>query len=190
MKIEVIESNEKVFRFVLSGVSNAYANAIRRTAINSVKSFAIDKVTFYENTSPMFDEFIAHRIGLVPIITPSGYKDGDEVLFSMEAIGPKTVYSRDLETSDKEVKVANGNIPIIKLYNDQRLRIEAKAVLGSGAKHVKFQPGIVTYDQKGEGIFEFYVEAFGQMPPKEIIVKAFDELKEQLKEVEKVAKKL
>ena len=50
--------------------------------------------------------------------------------------------------------------------------------------------GIVTYDQKGEGIFEFYVEAFGQMPPKEIIVKAFDELKEQLKEVEKVAKKL
>jgi DNA-directed RNA polymerase subunit D len=190
MKIEVIEANDKIFRFTLSGVSNAYANAIRRTAINSVKSFAIDKVTFYENTSAMFDEFIAHRIGLVPIITPPNYKEDDEVLFSMEAIGPKTVYSRDLETSDKVVKVANGNIPIIKLYNDQRLRIEAKAILGNGARHVKFQPGIVTYDQKGEDTFEFYVEAFGQMPPKEIIIKTFEMLKDQLKEVEKIAKKL
>ncbi len=70
MKIDVLESNERVFRFTLKDAGPGFANAIRRAAINSVKTFAIDKITFYENTTAMFDEYIAHRIGLVPIKTP------------------------------------------------------------------------------------------------------------------------
>ncbi|MGC8652044.1 MAG: DNA-directed RNA polymerase subunit D [Candidatus Micrarchaeia archaeon] len=191
MKIEVLEANDKAIRFRLSDASNAYANALRRTVINDVKTFAVDVVTFYENTSAMFDEYIAHRIGLVPILTPSGkYSESDEVLFTLDAIGPKTVYSSELETQDKHIKVANGNIPIIKLYNDQKLRLEAKAVLGSGYKHAKFQPGFVTFSEAGDGAFEFYIETFGQMPPKEILERALDALREELGEVEKVAKKL
>ncbi|MGC8669859.1 MAG: DNA-directed RNA polymerase subunit D [Candidatus Micrarchaeia archaeon] len=191
MKLEVIEDNDKVFRFNLTEVSNAFANAIRRSAMNSVATFAIDKVTFYENSSAMFDEYIAHRIGLIPILTPKGkYSDKDEVLFALDAIGPKTVYSRELETSDKNIKVANGNIPIIKLSNDQKLRIDAKAVLGVGYKHAKFQPGLVTYDENSKSSFSFYVETFGQMPPKEIIDKAIECMRADLKDVEKVIKKL
>ncbi|MGC8586413.1 MAG: DNA-directed RNA polymerase subunit D [Candidatus Micrarchaeia archaeon] len=190
MKIEVLEDNDKVFRFRISGVDSAYANALRRAVMNSVKTFAIDKVTFYENTSAMFDEYIAHRIGLIPILTPKGsYPEDTEVLFTLEAIGPKTVYSGELESADKSIKVANPNIPIIKLYNDQKLRIDAKAVMGSGYKHVKFQPGFITYTESN-GVFEFYVETFGQMPPKEIIMRALEEMKDEVSEVEKVAKKL
>jgi len=159
--------------------------------MNSVKTFAIDKVTFYENSSAMFDEYIAHRIGLVPIATPEGrYSEDEEVLFTLDAIGPKTVYSKELETADNSIKVANGNIPIIKLYNDQKLRIDAKAVLGSGYKHVKFQPGLVTYSENGAGSFEFYVETFGQMPPKDIMKRTLETMREELKEVEKIVKKL
>ncbi|MEM0149534.1 MAG: DNA-directed RNA polymerase subunit D [Candidatus Micrarchaeaceae archaeon] len=191
MNIEVIDADGKALRFRLSGASNAYANAIRRTAMNSVKTFAIDKVTFYENSSAMFDEYIAHRIGLVPILTPEGkYSEDEEVLFTLDAIGPKTVYSKELETADKSIKVANGNIPIIKLYNDQKLRIDAKAKLGTGYQHVKFQPGLVTYDETGKGSFEFYVETFGQMPPKEIMKRTFEAIREELKDVEKITKKL
>ena len=191
MKIEVLEATDKAIKFRLSGASNSYANALRRTIMNDVETFAIDTVTFYENTSAMFDEYIAHRIGLVPILTPSEKQlKSDEVLFTLYAIGPKTVYSRELETQDKRIKVANGNIPIIKLYNDQKLRIEAKAVLGNGYKHAKFQPGFVTFNETGKGEFEFYIETFGQMPPKEIMERALDALRDELKEVEKVAKKL
>ena len=190
MKVEVVESNDTVFRFVLKEASNAYANALRRMAVSHVKCFAIDKVTFYENTSAVFDEYIAHRIGLVPIVTPaSGYSETDEILFTLDATGPKTVYSKELESSDKEVTVKNGNIPIIKLAQDQRLRIEAKAILGEGIKHAKFQPGIVTYEQS-ENAFNFYVETFGQMPPKQIITKALEALRSGLKELEKETKKL
>ncbi len=189
MEIKILEENDKVYRFTLSDVSVAYANSLRRTAINAVQTFAIDRITFYENTSSMFDEYIAHRIGLVPITTPTkGYDEKDEILFTLDATGPKTVYSKELESSDKSVKVANGEIPVIKLAAEQRLRLEGKAVMGRALSHSKFQPGLVTYEQKGDDSFEFYVESFGQMPPKEIINKACNELIEGIKEVAKKVK--
>ncbi|MEM0154425.1 MAG: DNA-directed RNA polymerase subunit D [Methanothrix sp.] len=191
MNIKVQENNEKVFKFSVSGITISNANALRRAAINSVKTFAIDSVTFYENTSPMFDEYIAHRIGLVPIITPvSGYKDEDEILFTAEATGPVTVYSKDLQSTDKEVRVASEGIPIIKLGTGQRIRIEGKARMGTASKHAKFQPGLVAIEPADDESFNFYIESFGQMPPKEIINKACDTIKERIKEVSKVAKKL
>ena len=191
MKIEILEDNDKVFRFSLSGTDHATTNALRRIAMNSVKTFAIDKVTIYENTTSMFDEYIAHRVGLVPILTPSkGYSDTDEILFTLDRQGKGTAYSHDLEASDKVVKVANGNIPIMKLDEEQKLRLEGKAVLGAGITHAKFQPGLVTYEMKGDDTYEFYVETFGQMPPKEIVNKALEVIKQELKDVEKGVKKL
>lgn len=191
MKIESLEENNKVYRFALKDATNSEANALRRVAVNHVKTFAIESITFYENSSAMFDEYIAHRLGLIPIKTPSsGYTDEDEILFTLEAEGPKTVYSSELAGKDKEVKVANEGIPIIKLAQEQKIRVDCKAVMGNGAKHAKFQPGIVTYDQVNDNTFNFYVETFGQMPPKEIINKAFSAIKDELKEVEKEVKKI
>jgi len=190
MNFRALEDSAKVFRFELSDVSNSYANALRRASINSVKTFAIDSVTFYENSSAMFDEYIAHRIGLIPIITPSkGYDEKDEVLFVLDATGPCMVYAKDLETREKEIRVAAPNIPIIKLGKGQRIRLEGKAVMGQALEHAKFQPGLVTYDQTEKG-FEFYVETFGQMPPREIINKACLAIIYEVKEIGKQAKKL
>ncbi len=191
MDLKVLEDTPKVFRFTLSKASNAQANALRRIALNSVSTFAINKATFYENGSAMFDEYIAHRIGLVPIVTPlKGYGEEDSVLFTLEANGPKTVYSGELLSKEKDVKVANENIPLIKLAEGQKLKLEGKATLGVASTHAKFQPGIVTFEQKAEGTFEFYVEAFGQLPPREIINKACGIIKEQAKEIAKEADKI
>ncbi len=190
MEIETLEENDKKLRFRLKGASSGTVNALRRAAINSVMTFAIDSVTVYENTSAMFDEYIAHRVGLVPIITPSkGYTDEDEILFSLDATGPATVYSKDLESRDKEVKVAVEGIPIMKLGKEQRLRLEGKAKLGTALKHAKFQPGLATFDESN-GSYDFSVETFGQMPPREIVNKACEAIKEHIKDAEKFAKKL
>ena len=190
MKIEFIENTPFAVRFKVSGISTSLANALRRVAIGSVPTFAIDTVTFYENTSAMFDEYIAHRIGLVPIITPSkGYDEKDEIMFSLEAEGPVTAYSADLKSSDKNVKVANEKIPIMKLAEGQRLKLEGKAIMGTGSKHAKFQPGLVTYKQLSDTDFEFYVETFGQMPAIEIVNKAIAILEKQLKDTKDALKK-
>ena len=189
MKVSIIENSPKVMRADISGISYGLANAIRRTAIGSVGCFAVDTVTFYENTSALFDEYISHRIGLVPILTPKDYDEKDEVVFSLEAEGPVTLYSKEMKSSDKSVKVANEEIPIIKLAEAQRLRVDGKAVVGTGNKSAKFQPGIVSYKTKNGKDFEFYFESFGQMPANEIMRRALDIISSGLKDVHKELKK-
>ncbi len=190
MRISDPEDLGTSMSFSIKECSPYVANAVRRSAMSAVQTFAMDRVTFYENSSAMFDEFIAHRMGLVPIKTPSkGYNEKDEIVFSVDETGPKTVYSGDFTTSDKDVKVANDKIPIIKLAEGQKVRAEGKAILGTAAKHAKFQPGLITYEEN-DGSYRFYVESFGQMPPKEIINKALDAIREELKDLLKEVKKL
>jgi DNA-directed RNA polymerase subunit D len=163
------------------------ANAIRRIAMNRVKVLAIDEVTFYENTSALFDEFIAHRIGLIPISTPSDFDEKDEAIFSLEAKGPKTVYSGELQSHTKRVKVANERIPIIKLFEGQTLKLEAKAIMGNALKHAKFQACLASYeyDDKDPTTFKFFIESFQQMPAKEVLRKTLEEIKNDIKELRK-----
>ncbi|WVO14649.1 hypothetical protein L204_102286 [Cryptococcus depauperatus] len=55
--------------FHLSGVELAYANSLRRVMMADVPSIAIDQVLFTQNTTPLADEMIAHRLGLVALIS-------------------------------------------------------------------------------------------------------------------------
>ncbi|MGC8710284.1 MAG: DNA-directed RNA polymerase subunit D [Candidatus Micrarchaeia archaeon] len=188
MKVSIIESSPAAVRFKISDTSVEFVNALRRTIISSVKCFAIDKITFYINTSAMFDEYIAHRIGLIPIITPEDYDEGDEVLFSLDMDGPGMIYSKDIVSSDKKVKVAIEDIPIMKLGEGQRIKLEGKAIIGNASKSAKFQPGLATYEIISDNEFEFYIETFGQMPARDMLDRALDILDEELKATQKELK--
>ena len=141
--VEFIESEDRKARFLVRGLTPALANGIRRAMIADVPTFSIDTVRFTENSSVMFDEMIALRLGLVPLTTPlDDFEIGDAVTVALDVEGPATAYSGDIETSDALVAPADENVPIIELKEGQRLEFEADAVLDRGKEHAKHQGGV------------------------------------------------
>ncbi|AOW79963.1 DNA-directed RNA polymerase subunit D [Halodesulfurarchaeum formicicum] len=142
-EVEFIESGDREARFLVRGITPDLANGIRRAMLADVPTLSIDTVRFVENSSVMFDEQLALRLGLVPLTTPEGeFEAGDVVTLALDVEGPGTAYSGDLVSKDPMVEPAEDGIPIIELKEDQRLEIEADAVLGSGRDHAKHQGGI------------------------------------------------
>jgi DNA-directed RNA polymerase II subunit RPB3 len=67
--IELRKLEDNYAEFVLTDTDPSVANAFRRVMIAEVPTIAIDLVEFKNNTSVLNDEFIAHRLGLVPLIS-------------------------------------------------------------------------------------------------------------------------
>ncbi|WP_255167461.1 DNA-directed RNA polymerase subunit D [Natrononativus amylolyticus] len=142
--VEFVERDDRKARFLVRGVTPAFANGIRRAMVADVPTMAIDTVRFIENSSVMFDEQIALRLGLVPLTTPpeGEFVEGDTVTLSIDVEGPATAYSGDLVSSDDLVRPADENVPIIELKEGQRLEAEADAVIERGKTHAKHQGGV------------------------------------------------
>jgi len=183
MEISIESEDSRRMSFSLSGSRTGFANLLRRYAMNQVPVFAVDKVVFYENTSSLFDEYLAHRIGLVPLKWAPGFKADEEVIFTLEASGPANVTSGHLQSTQEKVKVATERIPLLKLLADQNLRLEAKAIQGAGRKHAKWQAGLVSYEIAGDK-FGFRVESFMQMPPRDMMGHAIDMIEEKCEELD------
>jgi len=66
-KIEILSIAPHAISFILSETDTSMANALRRIMIAEVPTLAIDLVEYSENSSVLNDEYIAHRLGLIPI---------------------------------------------------------------------------------------------------------------------------
>ncbi|PSP81915.1 DNA-directed RNA polymerase subunit D [Halobacteriales archaeon QS_1_68_17] len=142
-EVTFIDRGDRAARFLVRGVTPAFANGVRRAMIADVPTMSIDTVRVIENSSVMFDEQIGLRLGLVPLTTPPGeFEVGDEVTLALDVRGPDTAYSGDLVSSEDLVRPADENIPIIDLKEGQRLEVEAEAVLDRGREHAKHQGGV------------------------------------------------
>ncbi|MDH7593105.1 MAG: DNA-directed RNA polymerase subunit D [Methanomicrobiales archaeon] len=142
-------------RFVLEGVSDGFANSFRRAMMSEVPTLAIEDVRIYDNTSVLFDEILASRLGLIPIRTdlstyrlPSRCECGGAgcprcyTVYTLSVEGPCMVYSGDLVPRDPAASPVHDRIPILRLFENQKLVLEARAVLGKGKEHSKWQPTI------------------------------------------------
>jgi DNA-directed RNA polymerase subunit D len=179
MKLD--KKHENRIEFV-ADLSTSFANLVRRYSLGRIPVLAIDLVTFYDNSSPLWDEYIAARLGLMPVITPEKTPESAEIIFSLDAEGPKTVYSSEMKSSDKDIKMAK-NMPIVTLGPGQHLRFEAKAVPGTARKHAKFQSGLVSYGKEGDSL-RFMVESCYQMEPSEVLERACDVIIGDIESVE------
>ncbi len=152
MEIAFSRLDERVAKFTISGVSTSFANMLRRAMISEVPTLAIEDVRIYDNTSVIFDEMLAHRLGLIPLRTDlKRYAIRSEcscggtgcpvctATYTLSVEGPKTVYSSDLIPQDPDATPAEEKIPIIDLGPEQKIVLEAYAIVGTGKEHAKWQ---------------------------------------------------
>jgi len=155
MDISFARCTEDEARFTLNNATAAFANALRRAMIAEVPSLAIEDVRIYDNNSTIFDEILAHRLGLLPLKTDLSVMvpqdecscggvgcPGCTVSYTLSVEGPRMVYSRDLIPGDPRAAPACGNIPVVKLFQGQKVVLEATAVVGRGREHAKWQPSV------------------------------------------------
>ena len=203
-KVKVLAESDQEVLLQLDGIDRSYANAIRRFCIAEVPSMAIDDIVILENSSVLYDEILAHRLGMIPLRTdleryvlPEKCDCGSplgcqkcRVLLVLDAVAydkPRTVLSSDLVSEDRDIKPVSPNIPIVKLAAGQSVKLEAYARLGRGKEHAKWQPATVAAlsDGKGEGVFMLRVESSGALPAKEIVIRAIEGVEEKLGELHK-----
>jgi len=162
------QSKDKLeLSFILKKATPALANAVRRAIISLVPTLAIEDLEIIKNSSVLYDEMLAHRLGLIPLITdlstyvlPEKCKCNGEgcascqVKFTLSAKGPCKVYAKDVKFHDPKIKAVYGDMLIVELDTDQEMEVQGVAVLGRGRDHAKFSPGVAYYKYKPAIVIE------------------------------------
>lgn len=158
MEVKFLDKNKEKIRFLVEGITPALAGELRRIMISELPTLAIEWIDFHKNDSVLWDEIIANRLGLVPLVFDQkfyNFKDSCkcdgkgcthcQVTLALKRKGPCMIYSGDLVSSDKNVKPVYDKIPIVELLDEGELELEAIAEMGLGKDHTKWQGAVVGF---------------------------------------------
>lgn len=160
-----IEETEDQIVFVVD-MSETLANSIRRY-INQILVMAVDEVEISRNDSALYDEAIAHRIGLIPLKTEKSVNEKSTGKLKLDVSKEGIVYSGSLKGN---TSIVYDKIPITMLAEEKELQLTAFIRPGRGAEHAKFSPGLMFYRNVSEITLdkEFYDEIKKTFPDLEI----------------------
>lgn len=165
MDVSLIEKNTKENKatFLVKNASFEYINALRRFIIDRVPTMAIEEAEIVKNNSALYDEIVAHRLGLVALSTdlesynlPKDCKCSGkgcarcQVQLTLKKEGPGLVTADKMKSKDPKIKPVFGQTPVVKLLEGQEIEIVATAQLGTGKEHAKWSPGHVYYHHNAD----------------------------------------
>ncbi|CRG99441.1 DNA-directed RNA polymerase II subunit RPB3, putative [Plasmodium relictum] len=173
-KIEITKLTKDEISFVLYNSNYGLANALRRIILSEIPTLAIDVVNVYENTSSFHDEYLAHRLGLIPIdsrnvnnyefrekckcketcskctiqyvieVKCNNANKIDISHYDIESLDHEPNVPMPIPHGKKNTKIENA-IPIVTLSKNQTLHMKLIATKGIGKMHAKWIPANVSY---------------------------------------------
>ena len=157
-----IDNDENELRCKINRCPLSIANGLRRILIAETPTLAIDLVDMEENTGVLHDEFLSHRIGLLPIGSDdiASFKRVDEcdseylcdecsVYFVCNVTNKSTrnltVTTADFVSQNPKYElcfnVKDGTeLPVAKLAPGQVLNFTGIALKNIGSEHIKWSP--------------------------------------------------
>ena len=165
-QVKISAADQTHVDFQLSRTNLSFANSLRRVIQAEVPTIAIDLVEVEVNTSVLADEFIAHRLGLIPLDSKNvadlnysrdcdceQYCEQCSVTLTLNAKCQSDeimkVYASDLVTDGRHSSSVGKPIItdpdglgclIAKLRRDQELRLTCIAKKGIAKEHAKWMP--------------------------------------------------
>lgn len=126
-QVIVTDLTDETISFTLTKTDASMANALRRVMISEVPTMAIDKVEIVSNTTVLHDDFVAHRLGLIPLTSRYAMFSADEQ--------PPFTYNRDCACMVSCPRCTVNFELDVKCISDETLKVTSK-YLKSEAPHL------------------------------------------------------
>lgn len=193
--------------FEISGLKTSMVNALRRTCLNDIKNigFDVEKCLIKKNTTNLNDEFILHRMSLIPILIPnwqdidiSKFKFSLNVSYNSQKSKNGYVTTDDLKcvriTTEDNVELQEDTSrffvrdpdPVLitrfpgavaRGSEKPALLVECYLTVGSHQTNASFSPvSVVSAFPLENGNHKFMIESVGLRDPVEIVDTAFNEM--------------
>eukprot|EP01023_Acetabularia_acetabulum_P047941 TRINITY_DN5056_c0_g1_i1.p2 TRINITY_DN5056_c0_g1~~TRINITY_DN5056_c0_g1_i1.p2 ORF type:complete len:328 (-),score=37.56 TRINITY_DN5056_c0_g1_i1:1509-2468(-) len=169
-EVSIRELTGEYAEFELYKTDPSIANALRRTMISWVPTIAIDLVEVEKNSSVLNDEFIAHRLGLLPLYSKQAQEmktlyeaEGDDNFDEIEfTLNKRCTSEESIDVTSNDILIDSRypnivpvghpsisynhshhderGILIVRLKKNQQVKLKAKARKGIGKDHAKWMP--------------------------------------------------
>jgi DNA-directed RNA polymerase alpha subunit len=114
------------------------ANSVRRSLLSDIETYAPFQINVIENTSCQTDEYIAHRIGLIPFVPTKNLSDDNNTMILN--VSERLVKAADIISENPPFTTCMKDAPIIKLIKGQTLNVEVFFNKGTAEKHARYSP--------------------------------------------------
>lgn len=168
--IKLLSLSDQRVEFEMAHVQPSITNALRRIMMSGVPSLSIDLVEIERNSTQYVDEFLVHRLALIPLrcassrmiqdmefadeckcdsdwcsqcgieMTLHARNDQDDILY---------VFAKDLECKENKHGILTtidhgldnaSSLVLLKLARGQEIKLSAVAKKGIGKQHAKWSP--------------------------------------------------
>ena len=151
-----------------------------------METYSFNTFEIIKNETKLPNEFITHRIELIPIYNYIKDEKVEDLEFTLdvECIDEqeKYVYSGDIKSSDGN-QYFKSDIIIHKIFNGEKINLTGKIEKGNANMHSKWCPITVCeydYNKDNEYKTELGIEQLGQMDSKTCLTEALQKIIEKL----------